>query len=67
MGTPAAIIDKLNAEVTRVVSDKTFQEKFIISRSMVPALNTPAQFAAEIKADREVARQVVKESGVEPQ
>ncbi len=67
VGTPAAIIDKLNAEVTRVVSDKTFQEKFIISRSMVPALNTPAQFAAEIKADREVARQVVKESGVEPQ
>ena len=67
VGTPAAIIDKLNAEVTRVVSDKTFQEKFIISRSMVPALNTPAQFAAEIKDDREVARQVVKESGVEPQ
>lgn len=66
-GTPQAIIDKLNAEVTRVVSDKTFQEKFIISRSMVPALNTPAQFAAEIKADREVARQVVKESGLEPQ
>ncbi len=66
-GTPPAIIDKLNAEVTRVVSDKAFQEKFIISRSMVPALNTPAQFAADIKADREVARQVVKESGVEPQ
>jgi tripartite-type tricarboxylate transporter receptor subunit TctC len=66
-GTPQAIIDKLNAEVTRVVSDKAFQEKFIISRSMVPALNTPAQFAADIKADREVAKQVVKESGVEPQ
>jgi tripartite-type tricarboxylate transporter receptor subunit TctC len=66
-GTPAAIIDKLNAEVTRVVSDKAFQEKFIISRSMVPALNTPAQFAADIKADREVAKQVVKESGVEAQ
>ena len=66
-GTPQAIIDKINKEVTRVVSDKTFQEKFIISRSMVPALNTPAQFAAEIKADREVARQVVKESGLEPQ
>ena len=65
-GTPQAIIDKINKEVTRVVSDKTFQEKFIISRSMVPALNTPAQFAADIKADREVARQVVKESGVAP-
>jgi tripartite-type tricarboxylate transporter receptor subunit TctC len=66
-GTPPAVIDKFNTEVTRVVSDKAFQEKFIISRSMVPALNTPAQFAADIKADREVAKQVVKESGVEPQ
>jgi tripartite-type tricarboxylate transporter receptor subunit TctC len=66
-GTPPAVIDKLNTEVTRVVNDKAFQEKFIISRSMVPALNTPAQFAADIKADREVAKQVVKESGVEPQ
>jgi tripartite-type tricarboxylate transporter receptor subunit TctC len=65
-GTPQAIIDKLNAEVTRVVSDKAFADKFIISRSMVPALNTPAQFAAEIKADRDVARQVVKESGLDP-
>lgn len=66
-GTPPAIIDKLNAAVTRVVSDKTFQDKYIVSRSMVPALNTPAQFAADIKVDRDVARQVVKESGLEPQ
>lgn len=66
-GTPPAIIDKLNKEVTRVVSDKTFQDKYIVSRSMVPALNTPAQFAADIKADREVARQVVKDSGLQPQ
>ena len=66
-GTPQAVIDKLNAEISRIVSDKAFQEKYIISRSMVPALNTPAQFAADIKADREVAKQVVKESGVEPQ
>lgn len=66
-GTPPAIVDKINKEVTRVVSDKTFQDKYIVSRSMVPALNTPAQFAADIKADREVARQVVKDSGLEPQ
>jgi tripartite-type tricarboxylate transporter receptor subunit TctC len=66
-GTPPAIVDKLNAEITRVVSDKAFQEKYITARSMVPALNAPAQFAANIKADREVAKQVVKESGVEPQ
>ena len=65
-GTPKAIIDKINKEVTRVVSDKDFQQKYIIARSMVPALNTPEQFATDIKADRVVAEQVVKESGLQP-
>jgi hypothetical protein len=34
---------------------------------LVPALNTTDEFAKEIAADREVARQVVKDSGREPQ
>jgi tripartite-type tricarboxylate transporter receptor subunit TctC len=61
------IVDKLNAEVKRVVSDPAFRDKYIISRGQVPAINTPEEFAAEIKADREAAKQVVKESGLEPQ
>ncbi|HZL31949.1 MAG TPA: tripartite tricarboxylate transporter substrate binding protein [Pseudolabrys sp.] len=63
-GTPKAIIDKLNAEIVRVVSDKAFQEKYIIARSLVPALNKPEEFAAEIKAESAVAKDVVKASGL---
>lgn len=63
-GTPKAIIDKLNAEITKVVSDKAFQEKYILSRSLVPATNTPEAFAAEIKAEGVVAKQVMKDSGL---
>jgi len=66
-GTPKPIVDKIAAEVTRVVSDPAFRDKYIISRGQVPAINTPEEFAAEIKADREAAREVVKESGLEPQ
>jgi tripartite-type tricarboxylate transporter receptor subunit TctC len=33
----------------------------------VPAVNTPAQFADEIKKDRAMAQQVVKDAGLEPQ
>jgi tripartite-type tricarboxylate transporter receptor subunit TctC len=66
-GTPKAIIDKLNSEIVRVVSDPAFKEKYIISRGQVPAINTPEEFAAEIKADRAGARDVVKESGLAPQ
>jgi tripartite-type tricarboxylate transporter receptor subunit TctC len=66
-GTPKAIVDKIAAEVTRVFADKTFVEKYVISRGQVPAINTPEQFAAEIKADRAAAKEVVKASGLEPQ
>jgi len=66
-GTPKPIIDKIAAEVARVVGNKEFQDKYIISRGLVPALNTPEQFAKEIRQDRAQAQQVVKESGLEPQ
>lgn len=66
-GTPKPMIDKIAAEVTRVVGDPAFRDKYIISRGQVPAINTPEEFAAEIKADRDAAREVVKESGLEPQ
>jgi len=66
-GTPKPIIDKINAEVTRVFADKDFVEKYVTSRGQVAAVNTPDQFAAELKADRESAKEVVKESGMEPQ
>ena len=66
-GTSKAIVDKLNAEIRAVVADKAFQEKFIIARGLVPAINSSEEFAAEIKADRALAEQVVKESGLTPQ
>jgi tripartite-type tricarboxylate transporter receptor subunit TctC len=66
-GMPKAVVDKIAAEVTRVVSDPGFRDKYIISRGQVPAINTPEQFVAEIKADRAAAKDVVKASGLEPQ
>jgi tripartite-type tricarboxylate transporter receptor subunit TctC len=66
-GAPKAAVDKIAAEVKRIVSDPGFRDKYIISRGQVPAVNTPAEFAAEIKADREAAKDVVKASGLEPQ
>jgi tripartite-type tricarboxylate transporter receptor subunit TctC len=66
-GTPKAVINKINAEVTRVFADKAFVEKYVINRGQVPAVNTPEQFAAEIKADRAAAKDVVKESGMQQQ
>ena len=66
-GTPKPVIDRINSEVVRVVSDPEFRQKYIISRGLVPAINTPEEFAKEITADRVAAKEVVKESGLEPQ
>jgi tripartite-type tricarboxylate transporter receptor subunit TctC len=66
-GTPKPVIERINAEVVRVVSNPEFRDKYIISRGQVPAIGTPEEFAREIAANRVAAEQVVKESGLEPQ
>jgi tripartite-type tricarboxylate transporter receptor subunit TctC len=65
--TPRPIIDKISSEVKRVFANKDFVEKYVISRGQVPAINTPEEFVAEIKADRAAAAQVVKAAGMQPQ
>ena len=65
-GTPKAIIDKLNKEIRAVANDKDFIAKRFTARSLVPILNSPEEFAAEIKEDRKVAEQVVTAADMEP-
>ena len=66
-GTPRPIIDKLAAEMAKVVNAPAFADKNLYARGLVPAINTPEQFDAQIKRERIVARDVVEEAGLEPQ
>jgi tripartite-type tricarboxylate transporter receptor subunit TctC len=66
-GTPRSIIARLSKEVHTVVSKAEFAAKHLTARSLVPALNTPEQFAADIKRDRAQAKQVVFDAGLTPQ
>jgi tripartite-type tricarboxylate transporter receptor subunit TctC len=66
-GTPRPIVDKLANAVAAIVDDPTFRERHLSARSLVPAINTPDQFAAEIRKDRALAQEVVKAAGLEPQ
>jgi len=66
-GTPKPIVDKLAKEVAAIVSDPAFLARHLTARSLVPAINTPEQFAEEIKNDRVMAERVVKEAGLTPQ
>ena len=66
-GTPKTIVDKINKDVAAVAGDPAFRERHLTQRSLVSAVNTPEQFAEDIKRDRVVAKTVVKDSGLEPQ
>jgi tripartite-type tricarboxylate transporter receptor subunit TctC len=66
-GTPKAIVDKLNAEIVKVVNDPAFLDKNIIARGLVPATGSPEDFAKTLKEGRIAAKQVVKDSGLPPQ
>jgi tripartite-type tricarboxylate transporter receptor subunit TctC len=66
-GTPKPIVDKLAKEVAEIFKDPAFVARHLTARSLVPAANTPEQFAEEIKKDRAMAERVVKEAGLTPQ
>jgi len=66
-GTPRPIVDKLAKDVTGIVNDPAFRQKNLIDRALVPAANSPEDFARQIREDRAVAQRVVKEAGLEPQ
>jgi tripartite-type tricarboxylate transporter receptor subunit TctC len=66
-GTPKPIVDKLAKEIASIVSDPGFRERHLTARSLVPAVNTPEQFAEQIRKDRVTAQQVVKDAGLQPQ
>ena len=66
-GTPRTIVDKLAKDVSDVVKEPDFVARHLTARSLVPAINSPDEFAAEIKRDRSVAEGVVRAAGMEPQ
>jgi tripartite-type tricarboxylate transporter receptor subunit TctC len=62
-GTPAPIVDKLNAEVVKILADPAIKAKADAS-GLFPATSTPAEFAAFIRKEAERWSTVVKDSGM---
>jgi tripartite-type tricarboxylate transporter receptor subunit TctC len=53
--------------VRSIVSKPEFTAKHLTARSLVPAVNSPEEFAADIVRDRAQAKQVVQDAGLTPQ
>jgi len=65
-GTPADIVDKLNAEVGRMLVDAEVKTRFTNEGADAIGGN-PREFAAYLKADYEKWGKVVKEAGIRPE
>jgi tripartite-type tricarboxylate transporter receptor subunit TctC len=65
-GTPKAIIDRLNREIVLVVHSPEFLKQ-LATEGAVPIGNSPAEFAAVIRADVAKWAKVVKEAGIRPE
>ena len=64
-GTPAPIVAKLASEVAAISAEPEFRNSQYIARGLVPAVNTPEEFAAFIVKDRPFAERVVR-IGIKP-
>jgi tripartite-type tricarboxylate transporter receptor subunit TctC len=63
-GTPRPLIDKLRAEIIRVVNEPAFMNRNLLDRGLEPVLNTPEEFRGFLIADRVRADRIVKAAGL---
>jgi tripartite-type tricarboxylate transporter receptor subunit TctC len=68
-GTPAAIVDKLNASLQKAMSGTEIQKRFVDLGTDLypPAERTPAAHAAKFNAELKRWAEVVKKAGIQPQ
>jgi len=63
-GTPPDVIRKINQDVTKVISDRAFAEKFLAAQGLEPITGTPEQFAALVRAETVRWGKVVKDADI---
>ena len=64
--TPRAIVDRLHAEITRVLAAGDLRER-MLGEGMTIVGDTPEQFAAHIRAETEKWAAVIKAAGIKPE
>jgi tripartite-type tricarboxylate transporter receptor subunit TctC len=66
-GTDPQLVDRIYRDATAIVKQPEFVEKYISAFSLDLVANTPAEFAAAIRADVEITAEMVKAAGLQPE
>ena len=62
-GTPKPIIDRLSAEIARILALPDVREK-LLSQGMDPYISTPVEFAALLKSDLALYGKIIKTANI---
>ena len=65
-GVPRPIVERISAEVDRIVAEPAFRKRMFIDRGVEPAAERLDVFADFVRNERKLARQTVQDSGQEP-
>jgi tripartite-type tricarboxylate transporter receptor subunit TctC len=65
--TPAATLQKIHSDVTRIATRPDFAEKNMTARGLELVANTPAEFANELKNEVAATGEMVKATGLQPE
>jgi tripartite-type tricarboxylate transporter receptor subunit TctC len=63
---PRPIVEKISVEIDRIMADPAFRKRMYTDRAVEPAPERLDVFARFIRAERKLAQQMVKDSGIEP-
>jgi tripartite-type tricarboxylate transporter receptor subunit TctC len=65
-GVPRPIVEKIARDADRIMAEPGFRKRMYTERAVEPAAERVDEFARFIREERKLARQIVKESGLEP-
>lgn len=65
-GTPKAIVDRISAEVAKIIVAPEFREK-VAAQGLEVFVSTPEQYGALLKAESEKFARVIKAAGITPE
>lgn len=62
--TPQPIIDRMQSEIAKIISDPAFAKRNVVDRGLSPAAGTVEELRAQISTGRKAAPQVVSDAGL---
>ena len=65
VGTPKAIVVKLNAEIGKLIHDPQFSQRFLAPASIDAIGGSPEEFGTFLKADRAIIERVAKDANIQ--